>query len=152
MGRESRRNRDRVREQGSHQARLPSPGSARPGNMSSQPRVDGPPGLPPLSERIVALLAPYRNEATTLHDYQVLCDMAVLAWHLSSLPETEREREVIRAITDGIPDPGMFRDIVADLIQRKVSLFPEDTRLIAAHEAMATPHGFRVVVASARLT
>lgn len=113
--------------------------------------MDRPPDLPRLSERLVALMAPYRDEATTLRAYQALCAMAVLAWHLSLLPEAEREHEIARAVRDtAIPDPAMFRGIVDSLIQRKLSLFPEDTRLIAEHEVTDTAHGFNLVVASIR--
>jgi hypothetical protein len=97
-------------------------------------------------------MAPYRDEATTVHAYRALCAIAVLAWHISSRPDPENEQRIMKAIrrTDP-PDPAMFRAVITDLIERKKRLFPDDMRVIAGHEVSATREGFHLVVASANL-
>ena len=150
MGRASRRKRSRVYERDSPEARLAARVVSRLENVAFRHPEDRPPDLAPLSERLVTLMAPYRDEATTLHAYQALSAMAVLNWHLSSRPDSEHEHHIARAIRRAnLPDPAIFRSIVTDLIQRKKRLFPDDSRLIAGHEVSLSPNGFHLVVASA---
>jgi hypothetical protein len=115
--------------------------------------VDRPHGLPPLSERLKALVAPYRSQANTLDAYRTLTTIAVFAWNLSLLPGSEHEHHIAEAIRQGnLPDADTFRSIVSNLSERKRHHFPDDARLIAGHEVSSTRDGFHLVVASANLS
>jgi hypothetical protein len=152
MGRASRRKRERARDPDSPEHRLAARITARYDNVSFRPSKDRPPGLPPLSERLTVLIAPYRDEAKTLHAYRALTTMAVLAWNLCLRPEANHERYIAKAVVRAdLPDPGIFRGIVSDLMQRKKQLFPDDARLIAGHEVSPTNDCFHLVVASTDL-
>ena len=151
MGRASRRKRNRI-DPASAEGRLAARIAARLGNVSFRNPNERPPGFSPLSERLAAIMAPYRHEATSLHKYRVLAEIAVLAWNVSTLPQGEYERQIAEGIRRAdLPDPDMFRDILRVLIHRKKTLFPDDARLIAGHEVSSTARGFHLVVASANL-
>lgn len=85
-----------------------------------------------LSERLTALITPYRSQTNTLDAYRALTTIAVLAWNLSLQSDSEHEHHIAKAIRQAsLPDASTFRHMVSSLIQRKRHLFPDDARLIA---------------------
>ena len=152
MGRASRRKSHRGLHPASPEDLLAARIATRFDNVSFRHRRETPPDLPPLSERLTALIAPYRSQANTLDAYRALTTIAVLAWNLSLQPDSAHERYIAKAIPQGnLSDAGTFRNIVSHLIERKRHVFPDDPRLIAGHEVSPTSDGFHLVVASANL-
>jgi len=121
---------------------LNRPKTGRPGRL--QPKQD-----PRLSERLVDLIAPYREDHLGLKGYQALIGTAVAAWNLALLPERERERAFREAVA-GAParDRDAVAEILAALVRRKGQLFPGDGRPIVHWEVSESADQYHVSVAS----
>jgi hypothetical protein len=102
-----------------------------------------------LSERLVDLIAPYRDGHPTLKACETLIALAAAAWNLTLLPEQERTRAFREAVAD-VParDRDGVADVLAALIQRKEQMFPDDRRVIAHWEVSESENECHVQVAS----
>lgn len=93
-----------------------------------------------LSVAIGRLIQPFEHEADSYDSYHTLVGFACAAWNASLVKETERSAmvdEFIRSVLKrGAPREVRddFRAIILELIERKLKLFPKDTRFIANYE------------------
>ncbi len=102
-----------------------------------------------LSERLVDLIAPYREDDLTADDYKTLIAAAASAWNLSLLPGQERGEALAQALRHaGARNRQEPAELIAALMQRKQQLFPDDDRAIVHWEVSESDDEFHVVVAS----
>jgi hypothetical protein len=102
-----------------------------------------------LSECLVALVQPYRQDDLTRDGYQKLITVASVAWNVCSFPPDQRERLLERSL-EAIPmvDRPMARALILEFIVRKNELFPDDRRFIANATVTDKGSSFAVQVAS----
>jgi hypothetical protein len=102
-----------------------------------------------LSERLVDLIAPYREQGLTSQRYELLIGAAATAWNLSLLPEAERPEALRRAFRNAkVTDLEAAAEVIVTLMRRKEQLFPHDRRTILSWEVSELGNQFHVSVAS----
>jgi hypothetical protein len=105
--------------------------------------------LAKLSERLVMLIQPYRDDYETRDTYQKLITVASVGWNLDLLPG-DRRAELLERTLEAIPvlDRVAARNFIIEFVRRKQELFPEDRRFIANATVIGDGDRFRVQVAS----
>jgi hypothetical protein len=109
------------------------------------------PGRPQkLSDALIQLIAPFRQDGLTLRSYEALIGAAASAWNLTLLNEGARE-EALRKAIGKVPavEAAMLAQLLAELIRRKQELFPKDRRMVVHWAATELADEYRVTVASA---
>jgi hypothetical protein len=102
-----------------------------------------------LSERLVDLIAPYREQGLTSQRYEMLIGAAATAWNLSLLPEAERPEALRRAFRNAkVRDLEAAAEVIVTLMRRKEQLFPHDHRTIVSWEVSESGGQCHVSVAS----
>jgi hypothetical protein len=102
-----------------------------------------------LSERLVDLIAPYRQDGLTLQRHELLIGAAATAWNLSLLPVAERSDALREALSSAkIRDVEGTAEVIVALMRRKEQLFPDDRRTIVSWEVSESDDQCHVVVAS----
>jgi len=102
-----------------------------------------------LSERLVDLIAPYRDDRLTLKAYQALIGAGAAAWNLTLLRDREREQAFRKAVAGAAAkDRDAVGDILMALVRRKEHLFPDDDRTIVHWEVSELADEYHVSVAS----
>lgn len=109
---------------------------------------------PKLSALIWELIGPERAHVVTDEGVRRLVAVAVLGWNLSLSPAAEREAEIAsaaQALGGGDPHASaVTNEVLSFLVRRKLAAFPDDERLIAAHDLTRTPDAWHLNVASVR--
>jgi hypothetical protein len=102
-----------------------------------------------LSERLVDLVAPYREDDFTLERHDMLIGAAATAWNLCLLPEAERP-EALRQFFRGakVRDVEGMGELIVALMRRKEQLFPDDHRTIVSWEVSELDDHYHVSVVS----
>lgn len=107
-----------------------------------------------LSDAIHKLLKPYQHEADTYDSYYSLVGFACVAWN-SALIEEPKRSEMLddflkKTLKRAAPREAReeMRNFIHELIQRKIKLFPKDTRFIASYELEDQGDDFYLSVAS----
>lgn len=118
--------------------------------------VKSPQGVGKMSEKLMKFTLPYLHTTESYEDRLRLFDMAVLAWNLAILPSAKREefltsylaeqvnpldREALEMFAD-------FRDLLTELIQRKLKLFGKEKRFIDDFQLVEDDDELRVIVKS----
>jgi hypothetical protein len=102
-----------------------------------------------LSERLVDLIAPYREDGLTSQRYEMLIGAAATAWNLSLLPTAERPDALRQAFRNAkIRDVEPAAEVIVALMRRKEQLFPDDRRTIMSWEVSESDGQCHVAVAS----
>jgi hypothetical protein len=84
-----------------------------------------------ISPLLVELIDPYTDDDTSLEELKVLVSAGALAWNLALLPEEAREEgmeEILSEVDD--ETTALFMELVEDLTERKLALFPDDPHVI----------------------
>ncbi len=102
-----------------------------------------------ISERLVDIIAPYREDGLGLHEYRALIGAAATAWNMTLLPENERGPALQGALRDiRVVNAEEPVRLITALIQRKEQLFPDDHRAIVDWEVWESDGQIRVNAAS----
>jgi hypothetical protein len=94
-----------------------------------------------LSQAIVTLACPYKEQFNTYPAYQTLITLTCSAWNAELLREPKRSEMIGRVIDlckDITDEKGLleFRELIDALIKRKQILFPDDIRYITKFEVV----------------
>ena len=102
-----------------------------------------------LSERLVDLIAPYREDSPTPQRYEMFICAAATAWNLSLLPEAERPVALREALRNAkVREDEAIVEVIGTLLRRKERLFPDDHRTIMSWEVSESGGQCHVTVAS----
>jgi hypothetical protein len=102
-----------------------------------------------VSERLVDLIAPYRENGLGREQYEALIGAAAIAWNLSLLPRDERPAALGQAFRSAkMRNLQAPADMIVALMRRKEDLFPGDNRTIVTWEVWESAGQFHVNVAS----
>ncbi len=102
------------------------------------------------SELLMLLIKPYLGSAASLADFNSLVATACIAWNTALLPEVEWPKRIAKFVGE-MPDmPEELRKalmlLIAALIDRKIDLFPNDTRLILKFSTSKKKGKFQIAV------
>ena len=102
-----------------------------------------------LSERLITLIQPYRDDDLTCDTYQKMITVAAAGWNLVLLP-AEQTEALLEQTLEAIPiiDRTVARGLILECMRRKQELFPEDRRFVANATVIDEGDSFRVQVAS----
>ncbi len=121
-----------------------SNGLHRPHRESRRPKEDL-----RLSERLVDLIAPYREDGLTSQRYELLIGAAATAWNLSLLAEAERPEALRQAFRKAnVRGVEAAAELIVMLMRRKEDLFPDDRRTIVSWGVSESGGKCHVTVAS----
>ena len=102
-----------------------------------------------VSERLVDLIAPYREDGCTPERYEMLIGAAATAWNLSLLSEAERPEALRQSLRRAkVRDEEGVAEVIVTLMRRKEQLFPDDHRTIVSWEVSTSGGQCHVTVAS----
>lgn len=102
-----------------------------------------------LSERLVDLISPYREDGLTSQRYEMLIGAAATAWNLSLLPAAEQPAALRQAFRNAkVKDVEAAAEVIVALMRRKEQLFPDDCRTIVNWEVSESDGQCHVAVAS----
>lgn len=102
-----------------------------------------------LSERLVDLIAPYRQDGIPAERYELLIGAAATAWNLSLLSEAERPEALRQSLRRAQVSEGQgVVEMIDTLLRRKEQLFPDDRRTIMSWEVSESDGQCHVTVAS----
>jgi len=122
--------------------------SRRKSNWVTGNAIDLQPNSEKASTRLTQLIAPHVAPGETQNSYGALIALGAMAWNLSLFSRKERSALVSDAVRDaakvGLPLTAQWLNV---LIDRKLSLFPSDTRVIEAFDVVEEKDGrFTVLV------
>jgi hypothetical protein len=111
--------------------------------------IQSPPGEEKMSEVLLDFVEPYSDQWRNEADLNNLLNMATLAWNAALFSDSQRE-EAIRDMMQAVPPEARveFRTILDAMIQRKISHFAGNKRVILSFEVTRTPKGPHVSVMS----
>jgi hypothetical protein len=115
--------------------------------------VANPEGEAKMSEVLEDFVEPYLDAADDRHYQEMLYSIAVIAWNLALVPNGEREEMLDEAIREGVrsddpADQQEAKEMINELIERKLSLFTDNQRFILDFQLLDTGDTLQLSVAS----
>jgi hypothetical protein len=112
-----------------------------------------PPGAAKMSEVLEAFVAPYVEYTDNRSQRVRLLEMAVVAWNLALMAKGEYQSLLEETIAQIMPDTDLlvlqdFREIVAEMVERKLKYFADYDRVIVDFELKDTGREYQLSVAS----
>ena len=143
-----RRARTQKRKQLADHKRRLQRGPLRDAKMRIEPE-----GQVKMSAVLEDFVEPYLDLVDTGPGRRMLFTLGVLAWNAALRPPEERQAMVDTVLDEGLPavsekSRGELKELVAEMIGRKLDLFPDIRRYIVSHELTDQGHGFYLSVAS----
>jgi hypothetical protein len=126
------------------------------GDLQNQQALVNPQGETKMSTIITELIEPYRHMATNRASYHNLVATACIAWNTANLPEDQWQANISEAL-DELPNviEEMRSDVarlILELVKRKVTLFPDNQRMIVNFKITETTNNYHLGIASTRDT
>ena len=97
-----------------------------------------------VSEVVMEFAEPWLDEARNDDQRKTIVGMAVLAWNMAGIPEPERWDEVSQEFAARLDEPA--KAILQEMIARKLSVYPEENRLLLDYEITGAGANMRVDV------
>lgn len=100
-----------------------------------------------MGKALVDLAGPVMKKAKTPKRAEQALSTAVAAWNLSLMPEAQRKEsmdQMMSAVWWGLR--WFMRRMITDMMQRKMKLYPEETRFIAGVEVTGERPDYKVRV------
>jgi len=97
-----------------------------------------------VSEMLAELAEPWLDEARNDDQRRTIIGMAVLAWNMAVLPESERWEGMSPEFGEMLGEPG--KTVLKGMIARKLALYPEETRAVLDYEITGDGGHMRVDV------
>ena len=122
------------------------------GRLQNQKALVNPEGEAKMSGMITELIAPYHAMAINYASYHNLVATACIAWNTANLPEDQWLVNISEAL-NGLPNLTnelhleMTR-LVLELVKRKVTLFPDNRRIIVNFKINETKDNYHLGIAS----
>jgi hypothetical protein len=142
----SRKKKKRSRKKG---ARRSKPRPPRQGLLEDARVVVSPPGERKMSEVLLEFVEPYSGQWRTEEEFKKLLTVAVIAWNAALHSGSQRDefiQDMVRAVPPEVrPD---MRAIIEEMIQRKVSRFASNKRMIIDYRLTTTQAGPHLSVIS----
>jgi hypothetical protein len=115
--------------------------------------VTNPEGMDKMSEVLQVFVEPYLEVLKSHSQRETFLDIAVTAWNLSLSPKNERQPlvdEMIEKLAASSYRHAQrdMKEILEELISRKLELFPDNRRLIVEFHFQETGNSFHLSVAS----
>jgi hypothetical protein len=126
----------------------------RQGPLAGSMVVVAPKGQAKMSEVLEDFVEPYIDEIDdTMEAHQKLFGLATLAWNAALLPEEKRQEMLDDSVETALKemsarDKQEFRDIMNELIQRKIEHFAEYNRFVIDFELTKAGTGYHLTVIS----
>ncbi len=118
--------------------------------------VANPEGMAKMSEVLEEFVEPYLDTAQNRSQRETLIGIAVIAWNLALLPINEREPIIAKVIAEAVDQKDTLakqdtREVIDELIARKLEFFPENQRFIVEFQLQETRNHFHLSVASTQM-
>jgi hypothetical protein len=115
--------------------------------------VNSAPGQVKMSEVLEDFVEPYLHEAPSFGDKERLFGIAVIAWNIAIMPESEQQPFIDQMIEEmlGNTDARLQRDtkaLLAEMMVRKKTKFADNCRMIAEFQLQDMGKAFHLSVAS----
>jgi hypothetical protein len=115
--------------------------------------VNTAPGQVKMSEVLEDFVEPYLHEAPSFGDKERLFSIAVMAWNIAIMPESEQQPFIDQMIEEtlGTTDDRLQKDtraVLAEMMVRKKTKFADNCRMIAEFQLQDMGQSFHLSVAS----
>jgi hypothetical protein len=108
------------------------------------------PGLGKVSNLLTVVIKPFVEGVETLSDFKSVVATACIAWNTSTLPQSEWAFKISAIVNEMSDMPEDLREglmlVILKLIERKLELFPNDTRLIMGYSVTRVKGQFQIAV------
>jgi hypothetical protein len=115
--------------------------------------VKNPKGEVKMSDVLEEFVEPYLPEASGLNQRKMLFEMAIIAWNLALMPESQRQSALEDLINQAIRkknprDQQDMRNLLDEMVTRKLQLFSANQRYILDYQLEDIGDQFHLSVAS----
>ena len=117
--------------------------------ISDDKIIHAPPGMEKMSQVLLDFVAPFIDDAATEEAVEGLLRIAAIAWNFALFPPDRRQEFLDEAWqSPPIEDGAFFRMMIEALIERKLTCFPDNRRMILDFDLTTDTAGLHVEVRS----
>jgi hypothetical protein len=104
-----------------------------------------------MSDAISQLIEPFKFDAPDYDSFSELVAIGCIAWNTSILPENKRNEvlgEMMNVLPGKMEDRLEILNLLGALMERKLKLFPNVSRMIVEHKVTDRGNDFHIAIAS----